>query len=61
MELDHNVTKMPQTKPFALLCDESNNMKPEKEFTILATVYCETKMQTLESVIKAKPLPVEDF
>lgn len=38
MELDDLVTKTCQTKPFALLCDESNNIKQDKGFVILARV-----------------------
>lgn len=48
MELDDQVTKTCQTKPFALLCDESNNIKQDKAFVILARVYCEAEMQVLE-------------
>lgn len=51
MELDDHVTKTCQTQPFALLCDESNNMKQEKGFVILARVFCEAEMQVLECLL----------
>ncbi|KAF0032222.1 hypothetical protein F2P81_014512 [Scophthalmus maximus] len=54
-ELDDEVTNICQTEPFGLQCDESNNMKKEKELVILGRVYDENN---LEVVTKFIDMPV---
>lgn len=54
-ELDDEVTNICRSQPFGLQCDESNNMKKEKELVILARVYDENN---LEVVTKFIDMPV---
>lgn len=45
VELDTKVSKICQTQPYALLCDESGNIKTHKEFVISVRIYDKTLMQ----------------